>query len=125
MDVDAIFREFEAEQRPSSDSTNRASSGTMKSISAGLRRSVRTTTMLCGGLTMAQDFLISGALEGIGYRVVPLDAGQRRPRRLAAKSSATAVATDVLHGRQPDQAPALSARCEADPDQRNRRALPV
>jgi predicted nucleotide-binding protein (sugar kinase/HSP70/actin superfamily) len=29
--------------------------------------------MLCGGLTMAQDYLISGALEGIGYRVVPLD----------------------------------------------------
>ena len=30
------------------------------------------TTMLCGGLTMAQDYLISGALEGIGYRVLPL-----------------------------------------------------
>jgi predicted nucleotide-binding protein (sugar kinase/HSP70/actin superfamily) len=31
------------------------------------------TTLLCGGLTQAQDLLIQGALAGIGYRVKVLD----------------------------------------------------
>jgi predicted nucleotide-binding protein (sugar kinase/HSP70/actin superfamily) len=31
------------------------------------------TTILVGGLTMAHDYLITGALQGIGYRVAPLD----------------------------------------------------
>jgi predicted nucleotide-binding protein (sugar kinase/HSP70/actin superfamily) len=31
------------------------------------------TTLLCGGLTQAQDHLIQGALQGIGYRVKVLD----------------------------------------------------
>ncbi|CAN7510699.1 hypothetical protein LJR084_003655 [Variovorax sp. LjRoot84] len=31
------------------------------------------TTLLCGGLTQAQDLLIQGALRGIGYRVKVLD----------------------------------------------------
>jgi predicted nucleotide-binding protein (sugar kinase/HSP70/actin superfamily) len=31
------------------------------------------TTLLCGGLTQAQDLLIQGALSGIGYRVQVLD----------------------------------------------------
>ena len=36
------------------------------------------TTLLCGGLTQAQDLLIQGALRGIGYRVQVLDTpGQR------------------------------------------------
>lgn len=32
-----------------------------------------STTILCGGLTQAQDMLVSAALLGVGYRVVPLD----------------------------------------------------
>ncbi|MCC6620636.1 MAG: 2-hydroxyglutaryl-CoA dehydratase [Deltaproteobacteria bacterium] len=33
----------------------------------------RTTTLLVSGLTLAHDFLVSAALGGIGYTVVPLD----------------------------------------------------
>ncbi|ERI04171.1 hypothetical protein [Aneurinibacillus aneurinilyticus] len=32
-----------------------------------------TTTILFGGLTMAQDYLVGGALKGLGYRVEHLD----------------------------------------------------
>lgn len=40
------------------------------------------TTILCGGLTRAQDFLISGALRGVGYHVVPLDVPDNEALRL-------------------------------------------
>jgi predicted nucleotide-binding protein (sugar kinase/HSP70/actin superfamily) len=40
------------------------------------------TTILCGGLTRAQDFLISGALRGVGYRVVPMDVPDNDALRL-------------------------------------------
>ena len=32
-----------------------------------------STTLLCGGLTQAQDMFIGAALRGVGYRVTPLD----------------------------------------------------
>src|ERR1043165_4785823 len=31
-------------------------------------------TLLCGGLTAAQDFLVEGALSGLGYKVQHMDA---------------------------------------------------
>src|SRR5580765_5254046 len=40
------------------------------------------TTVLCGGLTRAQDYLISGALRGVGYHVVPLDVPDNEALRL-------------------------------------------
>lgn len=38
-----------------------------------LMKDKETTTILFGGLTMAQDYLITGALKGLGYRVSNLD----------------------------------------------------
>src|SRR5262245_5853142 len=32
-----------------------------------------TTTILLGGLTIAHDVLVTGALAGLGYRIQPLD----------------------------------------------------
>ncbi|HNF99422.1 MAG TPA: 2-hydroxyglutaryl-CoA dehydratase, partial [Pseudomonadota bacterium] len=73
VDVDAILREFEAEQRAKLG-LDKPREQWKDEIHQRWTASQRPhTTMLCGGLTMAQDFLISGALEGIGYRVVPLD----------------------------------------------------
>lgn len=40
------------------------------------------TTVLCGGLTIAQDYLISGALRGVGYRVTPLAVPDNEALRL-------------------------------------------
>jgi predicted nucleotide-binding protein (sugar kinase/HSP70/actin superfamily) len=37
------------------------------------RRQRETTTLLLGGLTRAQDFLIAGALAGVGYKVKSMD----------------------------------------------------
>ena len=36
------------------------------------------TTILMGGLTMAQDYILQGAMEGLGYKVKALDVP--RPR---------------------------------------------
>ncbi len=49
----------------------------------GFAKSQRdSTTILCGGLTRAQDYLISGALRGVGYRVVPMDVPDHEALRL-------------------------------------------
>ncbi len=40
------------------------------------------TTILCGGLTRAQDVLVSAALSGAGYHVVPLDVPDNEALRL-------------------------------------------
>ncbi|MFW5437343.1 2-hydroxyglutaryl-CoA dehydratase [Paenibacillus apiarius] len=38
-----------------------------------LAKDKSTTTLLFGGLTMAQDYLVEGALKGLGYRVKHMD----------------------------------------------------
>ena len=73
VDVDAILREFEAEQRAKLGLDKQHVQWRDEVHQRWTASQRPHTTMLCGGLTMAQDFLISGALEGIGYRVVPLD----------------------------------------------------
>ncbi len=41
-----------------------------------------TTTLLVGGLTMAHDFLVTGALSGLGYKVKALDCPDQESLRL-------------------------------------------
>jgi predicted nucleotide-binding protein (sugar kinase/HSP70/actin superfamily) len=41
-----------------------------------------TTTILLGGLTLAHDTLVTGALEGLGYKVKPLDCPDLEALRL-------------------------------------------
>lgn len=73
LDIDAELQKFEAEQRKSLglDGEKR------HWVDANPRRFTAEqrvhTTLLIGGLTMAHDFLITGALSGIGYKVQTLD----------------------------------------------------
>ncbi|HMU38395.1 MAG TPA: 2-hydroxyglutaryl-CoA dehydratase [Pseudomonadota bacterium] len=71
--IETILAEFEAEQRKRlglDQETKQWKDDIFDHWTASQRQH---TTMLCGGLTIAQDYLISGALEGIGYRVLPLE----------------------------------------------------
>ena len=71
----------------------------------------RTSTLLIGGLTIAHDFLVEGALKGLGYNVpharVP---GQRRAALRQGVRQPRPVQPDLLHGRQPGEAPLRPAR---------------
>lgn len=73
-DIEKELREFEAKERgrlglnepPKRHWRDENPRNFVKAQRAG-------TTILCGGLTQAQDMLISAALDGVGYHVVPLD----------------------------------------------------
>src|SRR6187399_1535047 len=74
LDVDAELSRFEAEERERLGLEGEkqwleqmANLTFTKSEKAGI-------TLLIGGLTMAHDYLISGAFRSLGYNVVPLDA---------------------------------------------------
>ena len=53
--------------------------------SASRRRERAKVTLLIGGLTVAQDYLIEGALKGLGYNVQMLDVPDQRRRFQAGK----------------------------------------
>lgn len=73
-EIEAELQAFEAaertrlglEEKPVEHWIDRNPQGFTKSQRDG-------TTILCGGLTKAQDLLISAGLEAVGYHVVPLD----------------------------------------------------
>lgn len=72
LDIDAELDRFEAEERRrlGLESREHWHDQVPRHFSAEQRSS---TTILCGGLTFAQDRLIEGALSGLGYHVQHLD----------------------------------------------------
>jgi predicted nucleotide-binding protein (sugar kinase/HSP70/actin superfamily) len=73
MDVDAALKAFEAEERarlglPTEERWVEDMANLMFTKSEKGK-----ITLLMGGLTMAHDFLVSGAFKSLGYNAVPLD----------------------------------------------------
>ncbi|MEZ4288332.1 MAG: 2-hydroxyglutaryl-CoA dehydratase [Polyangiales bacterium] len=74
LDIEKELERFEAEQRAALGLDDKKDHWTDSMIDPYFTASQRaTTTMLVGGLTMAHDQLIEGALRGIGYKVRALD----------------------------------------------------
>ncbi len=74
LDVDAELARFEAEERAR---LGLAAEEQWVEKMANLmftKKEKGKITLLIGGLTMAHDYLISGAFRSLGYNVVPLDA---------------------------------------------------
>jgi len=73
-DIDAELARFEAEERARLGLSDGPVHWTDKMIDPQFKASERArTTILCGGLTMAHDYLVAGALSGRGYTVRALD----------------------------------------------------
>ena len=75
MDVDAELRRFEEEERKRLGlSDEKREHWTDSMIDPQFSASQRPhTTLLLGGLTMAHDYLVEGALQGVGYRTRAVD----------------------------------------------------
>ena len=74
LDVDAELARFEAEERQRLGIDEGAEHWVEKMANADFKKSERPgITLLIGGQTQAQDFLIRAGLEGIGYNVRCLD----------------------------------------------------
>jgi predicted nucleotide-binding protein (sugar kinase/HSP70/actin superfamily) len=74
IDIDAELRAFEEEERKRLGLDGATDQWIETMANATFTRAERSkVTMLVGGLTMAHDFLIEGALRGIGYNVQILD----------------------------------------------------
>ena len=73
-DIEAELKAFEAEERKrlgiAEEKVEHWHDANPQNFTKADRE---TTTILMGGLTMAHDFLVTGALGGLGYRVKPLD----------------------------------------------------
>src|SRR3954470_5242433 len=74
FDLDAEMKKFEAEERKRLGLDGKVDQWVEDMVGLGFRKSERASvTLLIGGLTLAQDFLIEGGLKGIGYNVQMLD----------------------------------------------------
>jgi predicted nucleotide-binding protein (sugar kinase/HSP70/actin superfamily) len=66
--IDELLQQFEAEERARLGLDSKVDHWTDKMIDPSFTASQRPhTTLLVGGLTMAHDFLVEGALRGLGY----------------------------------------------------------
>lgn len=75
MDLDAELAKFEAEERQRLGLGGATEHWVEEMVGLGFKKSERAKiTMLIGGLTLAHDYLIEGALKGVGYNVQMLDA---------------------------------------------------
>jgi predicted nucleotide-binding protein (sugar kinase/HSP70/actin superfamily) len=73
LDVDAELRRFEAKERARLGLEEREH-WIEDMANLGFTKSERAkVTLLVGGLTMAHDYLVEGALSGIGYNVLAMD----------------------------------------------------
>ncbi len=73
--------------------------------------SANSTTILLGGLTVAHDHLVRAAFGGLGYRIQPLDVPDTDALRFGKEFGNRGQCNpDVLHGRQPREAPRAPAR---------------
>jgi len=74
LDVDAELAAFEAEERARLGlETEKQWLEDMANLTF-TKKEKGKITLLIGGLTMAHDYLISGAFRSLGYNVIPLDA---------------------------------------------------
>jgi len=74
LDIDAELARFEAEERARLGLDAGPTHWTDRMIDPQFKKSERAhVTILCGGLTMAHDYLVAGALRGRGYEVRALD----------------------------------------------------
>jgi len=73
LDIEAELRRFEAEQRTSLGLESEKAPWIDKNPRTFTANQRVHTTILVGGLTVAHDFLITGALHGLGYKVKALD----------------------------------------------------
>lgn len=74
LDIDAELAKFEAEERVRLGIDKNVEHWVEDMVGLGFKKSERSkVTLLIGGLTLAQDYLIEGALKGVGYNVQMLD----------------------------------------------------
>jgi predicted nucleotide-binding protein (sugar kinase/HSP70/actin superfamily) len=74
MDLDAEIAAFEAQERTRLGLDKKVEHWVEDMVGLGFKKSERAkVTLLIGGLTLAQDYLIEGGLKGIGYSVQMLD----------------------------------------------------
>jgi predicted nucleotide-binding protein (sugar kinase/HSP70/actin superfamily) len=74
IDIELELARFEAEERARLGLATEKAQWTDRMIDAQFHAKERPhTTLLVGGLTMAHDYLVEGALAGLGYRVRALD----------------------------------------------------
>ncbi len=74
LDLDAELKLFEAEERKRLGLDGKVDQWVEDMVGLGFKKSERSgITLLIGGLTLAQDFLIEGGLKGVGYNVQMLD----------------------------------------------------
>ncbi len=74
LDLDAEMKKFEEEERKRLGLDGHVDQWVEDMVGLGFKKSERSkVTLLVGGLTVAQDFLIEGGLKGIGYNVQVLD----------------------------------------------------
>src|SRR5262245_3226679 len=74
LDLDAELAKFEAEQRTLLGLEGKKAAWVDHNPRIFTKEQRGHTTLLVGGLTIAHDYFITGALNGLGYKVVPLDA---------------------------------------------------
>ncbi|HTQ02732.1 MAG TPA: 2-hydroxyglutaryl-CoA dehydratase [Polyangiaceae bacterium] len=74
LDVDAELARFEAEERARLGLAQEEQWVEKMANLMFTKKEKGKITLLIGGLTMAHDYLISGAFRSLGYNVVPLDA---------------------------------------------------
>src|SRR4029079_3371159 len=73
LDIDAELKKFEDEQREALGLDGKHKHFFEANPQRFTKDQRAHTTILVGGLTMAHDFLITGALAGLGYKVSALD----------------------------------------------------
>jgi predicted nucleotide-binding protein (sugar kinase/HSP70/actin superfamily) len=74
LDIDAELKKFEEEERKRLGLDGKVDQWVEDMVGLGFKKSERSKiTLLIGGLTLAQDYLIEGGLKGIGYQVQMLD----------------------------------------------------
>ena len=72
--IEAELKAFEAEERKRLGIDEEKVEQWRDLNPQGFTKKERTsTTILLGGLTRAQDYLIAGALQGVGYKVKSMD----------------------------------------------------
>jgi predicted nucleotide-binding protein (sugar kinase/HSP70/actin superfamily) len=74
LDLDAEIAKFEAEERKRLGLDGKVDQWIEDMVGLGFKKSERSKiTLLVGGMTLAQDFLVEGGLKGVGYNVQMLD----------------------------------------------------
>src|ERR1700730_14363066 len=73
LDIDGELERFEREQREVLGLSGPMAHWRDDNPQKFTANQRQHTTILVGGLTMAHDFLITGALSGLGYKVAALD----------------------------------------------------